>query len=132
MPHMVGYLDLFYGDKTRSVEIASSSGASFGFGGGGTYTYHAISFGVMFSNGQQLVGATFHADTQLMGKDGTVLWSYDFSTSIGMAGFHGAVERRLTAELELSDDQVNSIDIIRVRFFVNQIADVNGSAGGCQ
>lgn len=99
MKKMYGYVDVTINEQNKA-----------------TITFKA-------SNGRQLDGARFNARVKFLG-DGKVVKSKKLSHKIGAAGFHGAVERKSSIQLQLTEEEVKEIEKVQVDFYLNE-ADNN-------
>ena len=72
---------------------------------------------VMFSNGSPIGGARFNARVKFLDASGAVIKEEHFDYRIAAAGYDGAVERKLTKPLDLSN-----FDSIEVDFYLSDIS----------
>ena len=73
---------------------------------------------VMFSNGSELNWARFNARVKFLNAAGVVVKEEHFDHRIAAAGYEGAIERKISKSLTVSD-----FDSIQVDFYLSDLPD---------
>uniref|UniRef100_UPI0018CCC971 hypothetical protein n=1 Tax=Paracoccus sp. PAMC 22219 TaxID=1569209 RepID=UPI0018CCC971 len=94
-----------------------------------TVPAHDIDVNFKFSNGQRIVGARFNGEVKFMDATHKIMRSFKHSELIGMAGFHGAVERYAYGQTVMTIEELRRIEKVTVDLYLTHISDINGSAG---